>query len=703
MQYRLRHWLSLGMSALVLLPLVVVAGLLIVMLPPRLEAQADVEIRALSESVSAQAQNSLLDSAKEIRLFVEKAAVLAGSGSQLQLILDAYASSGNQVETIYVLDATQHAVLVGLPTTRTDERSNLLGVDFSSRTFVQQARASNESTWSDSYISASGKAMVAVAIPVGKQTFLAEIGLDKISAFVKRMEEQNGVLTVILDRNGHSLIHPESTRSLQQENWLNNPLVKAGYINPSAMGEFYLGEETYIGTATRIAELGWVTLVAKPKRIALATLHTTTYLLLAVIGATIVFALFVSLVAANYVSKRIGEFGAFLQSVVAGDYTKDFRHFRIKEIERLADGVRDMAMAVLERESRLRLSEAKYREVVETTQDLIFRVDTEGRLIFVNSMSEAYFGLSPDACINLLAFDFTHADDRQPTIDAFKRWLKGDSNFIHIENRLVSHSGDTHRMQWHGVPDRDEQGKVIGFTCIGRDMTEIAHFNRKLAEANAQLMLLSNHRERAREEERKTIAQELHDELGQILTALRIELSALRIRYAANNPELNAGLLSVLELSDKTMYVIRGVINTLRPVSLDLGIAPALDLLVGSLKQHTGIDFVFNITPERIVLSEQRSVSLFRIVQEALTNIVRHSGASHATIGLSRQGNQLTLKVADTGRGFDLSNVDVAEKYGLSGMRERAEMLGGTISIVSAINFGTVITLTLPEYLETEE
>jgi len=127
-------------------------------------------------------------------------------------------------------------------------------------------------------------------------------------------------------------------------------------------------------------------------------------------------------------------------------------------------------------------SEAKYREVVETTDELITRVNTEGRLTFVNHMSSLYFGLPPEQCTGLPAFSFVHPDDLQTTQDAFAHWLSTDKLSLNFENRQLSRSGNISRMQWSIIPDRDPQGKIIGFSGFARDVTE-----RKQAENKLQL------------------------------------------------------------------------------------------------------------------------------------------------------------------------------------------------------------------------
>src|SRR5476649_2718590 len=207
---------------------------------------------------------------------------------------------------------------------------------------------------------------------------------------------------------------------------------------------------------------------------------------------------------------------------------------------------------------------------------------------------------------------------------------------------------------------------------------------------------LTSRRETAREEERKHIAREMHDELGQYLTALRMRASALRMRFDIGQPELFKETQTLIALVDETMLVVRGVITSLRPPVLDAGIVAALEWLAAEFDRNGRTVCRLRVQDENIVMSEDHAIVLFRLVQEALTNVARHAAASEVIITLERTPVACVLEVRDDGQGF---NAQVIRKtsFGLSGMEERVLMLGGQIEVLSAPGAGTSIKVSLPD------
>jgi signal transduction histidine kinase len=206
---------------------------------------------------------------------------------------------------------------------------------------------------------------------------------------------------------------------------------------------------------------------------------------------------------------------------------------------------------------------------------------------------------------------------------------------------------------------------------------------------------LTSRRETAREEERKRIARELHDELGQQLTALRMGASTLRIRFGPDNPELTEHVQKLLELADQTMQVVRDAVSSLRPGALDAGISAAVEWLAAEFSRGTQVTYSLSVPDENLPLAEERAIALFRIVQEALTNVARHARARHVHVKLERVGDDCLLEIRDDGCGFDPVAIR-KRSFGLAGMKERMLMLGGKIDIVSTPGKGTTIKVELP-------
>jgi signal transduction histidine kinase len=218
---------------------------------------------------------------------------------------------------------------------------------------------------------------------------------------------------------------------------------------------------------------------------------------------------------------------------------------------------------------------------------------------------------------------------------------------------------------------------------------------KQLELSNRQLQFLTVRREEAREDERKRIARDLHDELGQILTALRMDIALLRVKFGIDNPDLVDQVKNILGQVDSTIQVVRDVAAKLRPSVLDLGIVAALEWQVAEFAKRSDIQFELSIVEQNIELDDERATAIFRIVQESLTNVTRHADARKVNILLNIQGADYLLEITDNGRGFE-SEKSGKRTYGLMGIRERVLMLGGSININSALGQGTQITVRIP-------
>jgi signal transduction histidine kinase len=222
----------------------------------------------------------------------------------------------------------------------------------------------------------------------------------------------------------------------------------------------------------------------------------------------------------------------------------------------------------------------------------------------------------------------------------------------------------------------------------------------QLRDSGEQLRALSTHLESIREEERTRIAREIHDELGQALTGLKMDISWLRDRLQRD--ELDPGKLfqkteAMSRLIDTTVQSVRRIATELRPGILDdLGIVAAVEWLAQDFESRTGIRCNFAADREEINLDRDRATALFRISQETLTNVARHSSASTVNISLKQENSSLILRISDNGRGITPEEAAGARSLGLLGMRERATSLGGRVDIEGPPGRGTLVTAHIP-------
>lgn len=231
---------------------------------------------------------------------------------------------------------------------------------------------------------------------------------------------------------------------------------------------------------------------------------------------------------------------------------------------------------------------------------------------------------------------------------------------------------------------------------------DLEHINERkqaeeaLRQSQEELRQLASYQERIKEDERKRIAREIHDELGQNLLALRIDISMLHARTGTTHPKLNRKVHSVLDHIDSTMKAMRAIINNLRPAVLDLGLNAAIEWQVKEFQRRTGIECDLAMQEEELVVDDNRATALFRILQESLNNVLRHAQATRARIELEQVGRLLRMKVADNGIGIFPGCRRKANSFGLVGIKERISTLGGELVIETGQDRGTALTVTLP-------
>jgi PAS domain S-box-containing protein len=247
-------------------------------------------------------------------------------------------------------------------------------------------------------------------------------------------------------------------------------------------------------------------------------------------------------------------------------------------------------------------------------------------------------------------------------------------------------------------PLRDHDGQIVGVMNLAVDMTDRVKNEEALSASREELRRLSARLTQLQEEERRRIAHELHDELGQRLTALRIEASLLPLKLGPRGTRAATdAIASMLELIDETIVTVRRVSTELRPPILDdFGFRAALELELATLQKRTGIGFEIHFAPDDLEVDRERATTLYRIVQESLTNVVRHSGATFVRVSLEQHGEAIVLEVADNGRGIKAAELSGRPSLGLVGIRERAHAHGGAAEIRTRDAGGTVVSVRLP-------
>jgi PAS domain S-box-containing protein len=342
----------------------------------------------------------------------------------------------------------------------------------------------------------------------------------------------------------------------------------------------------------------------------------------------------------------------------------------------------------------LTASEREFRSVAESMPDHLCRHDRQGRFLYLNPPLAATLGLGLRELRGrtvLEAFPDGPFGDYQARLAAtIETGLPNE-----IEVTLADIGEGPRYSHIRIVAERDAAGTIVGTLSIGRNITEFRKKEKQLEASRDMLRELAARRDSAREEERKRIAREIHDELGQLLTAQRLEIATLKFQFGEHNAILAERCRRLIGVTDQTIQVVRNVAATLRPASLDMGIAAALEWLAGEFRAHNEVACHLHLDIPDLHLDEDQSIAVFRCVQESLTNVARYAAARQVDITLSADDNDYYLSIRDDGQGFDPEGVR-GTSFGLVGMRERALLLGGDARFVSAPGQGTAVEIRFP-------
>jgi PAS domain S-box-containing protein len=374
------------------------------------------------------------------------------------------------------------------------------------------------------------------------------------------------------------------------------------------------------------------------------------------------------------------------------------------DLERLVEQrTRELAAEIAERERRedeLSLERRLLRTVIDNVPDYIYVKDRQSRFV-VNNMAVAQnLGCQPEQVLGKTDFDFFPKDLAQQFYEDEQRVM--DTGQPLISREEPNYYPLTDSWGWHlttTVPLRDLQGDVIGIVGLSRDITS----HKKMEEALRESQV---HRKFARqlidsqERERKRIAGELHDHIGQRLLLVKNQL-LLGLRAVQQGEDPSSAVNDAIALVTESLQDVRDISHTLRPHQIDeLGLSKSIESMVRRLAQSTGIAFTTDIEPVDRLLSTAAEINLYRIAQESLNNLLKHASAQSLRVVLRRAGDSVLLRIVDDGRGFDVEALTKgAERhasFGLMIMSERAHMAGGEVEMHSEPGHGTTVSVLLP-------
>ena len=363
----------------------------------------------------------------------------------------------------------------------------------------------------------------------------------------------------------------------------------------------------------------------------------------------------------------------------------------------------EMALYKHAMEKKLKQSEARYHAIVQDQVDLIRRFLPDGTITFLNEAHARFFQKKVDDLIgkNILSLI---PKEEQAEMEKRMQLLTADRPWITYEQHFKDKKGFTQWYQWIDRAIFDDIGKPVEFQSVGRNTTEWKLAEEALKQSHEKLLNMTSHLQKVREEERTKVAREIHDELGQALTALKMDLSLLRKKISEGDKSITDKIESMYKLIDSTVHAVKKISTELRPGLIDdLGLSAAIEWQAEEFERRTGIRVKMDIAQNEMKLDENLSISIFRIFQEALTNIARHARATKVTVYFKYKDKGVELMVQDNGVGISEEQINHAQSFGIIGMQERTEFMGGQVEIKGSPGKGTKILLTVPVHKQNGE
>jgi PAS domain S-box-containing protein len=368
---------------------------------------------------------------------------------------------------------------------------------------------------------------------------------------------------------------------------------------------------------------------------------------------------------------------------------------RTAELEKINKKLRRQIFECLHAEAALRESEHKYSSLVEDALIGVY-ILKDGKIEFANDKFAEIYGYEKMELIGMESLRLVHPEDRPLVEEIREKRLKGDKVPSEYEIRGVKKSGETiWVMRSYSLINFQGGPAISGMVS---DMTERRMAEEALKKSDKELRILSNQLLSAEEKERKRIARELHDGIGQALSAIKFSVeNSLRVLRNTIDPSEISSLETVIPLIQKTIEEVRRIVKDLRPSILDdLGILATITWFCREFQNvYAGIRIERDIDIQENDIPTPLRTVIYRILQEALNNVVKHSRANSVALGLRKTHNRIELKVQDNGTGFDLQKVFALNPsrrgFGLASMRERAELSGAEFDINSAAGEGTMI------------
>lgn len=354
-------------------------------------------------------------------------------------------------------------------------------------------------------------------------------------------------------------------------------------------------------------------------------------------------------------------------------------------------------------EEEIRLSEERFRTLFNQAAEMIFLHDMDGKIIDINEQTIQQYGYTRDELLKMKTMDIDPDYVRRENKGLFWKMFKKQNN-VAFQGRHQRKDGSIFPVEV--TLSKIQLGDDHYVLALTRDVSEYVNLIEKLEESEKQLRALTGHLQSVREDERKAIAREIHDEVAQILTALKIDITLFGSDLQTEFPEVvkkhEADIQSMRDMIDESIRQIRALIRQLRPEYVDsMNLIEALRLYLHDITENKKLNVHFRSYIDSLDFGPDQNLAIFRIFQEALSNINRHANAENIYISINTKESEIILKIRDDGKGIETAKTEKKDHFGIIGMQERAIFLGGTLTVTGIKERGTEVVLRIPEHRET--
>ena len=341
----------------------------------------------------------------------------------------------------------------------------------------------------------------------------------------------------------------------------------------------------------------------------------------------------------------------------------------------------------------------RLRLQIEQMPMALIVTDVNFKILEWNPAAENIFGFSKMETMGKHTFKLLTGNDTSQEIKSIIEKITSGNESVIFTMKNIHKEGSRIICEWYGISLRNDKNQYIGIMAMVRDITDAKSAEDEIRKSRESFRELAAHLQKSREDERLLIAREIHDEIGQVLTSIKMNLSLLNrdleSTETVNRKEIINEIKSMSFIIDKSVIRLRKLITELRPEILDkLGLIPALEWKIQGFESQSDIKCTFNTNIESEILNKDFSIVVFRIMQEALTNVARHAKASKVDVKIIMTDQELVLNISDNGIGMDVNKLKEIKSFGLLGMQERAFLIGGKLEILSEPGNGTQIVLT---------